>query len=105
MADSNVIILAAGTTDSVVTQTINVKSVPVRVSLFGTVGSDTADLQVLSTNSPQEWDDVYDSDGQVQLSATRPQVEITGSGQYRLNIATRTGSWGASASLYDTTGY
>lgn len=93
-------ILESGTTDSVQSSTVNVKSQPVGIHIFGTLGSDTADLQVQA--SDDTWSDVYDADGQVVLSSTRPQVLIEMPGKYRLNVGTRTGAWGADASPYDT---
>lgn len=96
---SNINILASGTSDSVQSATVSVEATPITISLFGTLGSDTADLQRKA--SDDSWMDVFDGDGQVILSATRPQVEITGVGEYRLDVTTRTGSWGADASPFD----
>lgn len=98
MADQ-INILASGTTDSVTTEEVAVGSEPVMLMAFGALGSDTGDLQV--KQSDDTWSDVYDADGQVQLSATRPQWLVTGPGTYRVSVTTRTSSWGIDASPFD----
>jgi hypothetical protein len=92
-------VLASGTTDSVQSDDFAVGVTPVMVFAFGTLGSDTGDLQVRQSDGT--YSDVYDTDGQVQLSATRPQVLINAPGTYRVDVTTRTGSWGIDCSPFD----
>jgi len=100
MADQ-INILASGTSSSpaAVTLEVAVGAEPVMIHAFGSLGSDTGDLQV--KQSDDTWSDVYDTNGQVQISATRPQVLIEGPGTYRVVVATRTSAWGIDASPYD----
>lgn len=56
-------------------------------------GADTADLKI--QNPDGTYDDVYDDNGQVILSASRPQAKIVGAGVYRLEFAARTAAIGA----------
>ena len=66
---------------------------PRTVAAFGTLGSDTGDLE-LQASDGSTWMDVYDTNGQVQLSATRPQVTIQGPGIYRVVFSARAAAIG-----------
>lgn len=56
-------------------------------------GSDEGDLKIL--NPDGTYDDVYDDNGQVVLSASRPQAKVVGAGTYRLEFSARTAAIGA----------
>lgn len=100
MADQiNILASATSSSPIALTAEIAVGPEPVMVMAFGTIGSDTGDLQV--KQSDDTWSDVYDADGQVQLSASRPQWLITAPGTYRVAIQTRTAAWGVDASPFD----
>jgi hypothetical protein len=99
MAVPTINILESGTTDSVTTAEVDVGPTYVGLIAFGTLGSDTGDVQVKA--SDDSWVDVYDSDGQVQLSASRPQVVLQMPGVYRVSVTTRTSAWGIDATPYD----
>lgn len=99
MAVATINVLASGTTDSVTTDEVDVGPTYVGFIAFGTLGSDTGDVQIKASDG--SWVDVYDSNGQVQLSATRPQVVMTMPGVYRVSVATRTSAWGIDATPYD----
>lgn len=47
-----------------------------------TTGSEFADLQ--RKNAAGNWSDVYDSAGQVRLSAARTEITIVAGGEYRI---------------------
>ena len=85
-------ILASGT-GAGTSNEFEVGSKPRMVMCFGTLGSDTGDLEVQASDG-STWTDVYDTDGQVQLSATRPQIVIQGPGIYRVVYSARAAAIG-----------
>lgn len=90
------VILAPGTTDSVQSKDILIeKERPKLVCLYpyANLGSDTADLEVKAPDDT--WVQCTDDNGDIILSATRTTEVIVGPGTYRLNVTTRTASWGA----------
>jgi type 1 fimbria pilin len=87
------VILESGT-GAAASSEFHVLAQSVRLQIYGTFGSDTADLQIKSPSG--SWTDVYDSNGQVVLSAVRPQVLVEGAGTYRLDYNARTAAQGAS---------
>ena len=80
----------AGTSDP-----IFVSRTPVAVCAFGTLGSDTGALERLASDG--SWAAVFDGGEAVALSATKPQVEITGAGTYRVVFEARTAAIGVDA--------
>lgn len=68
------------------------------VQIYGSsLGDVEADLQI---ETPIGWNDVYDDNGQVVLTATRPQEVVYGPGTFRLNFTVRTESVGACMTDY-----
>ena len=90
---SDRVVLALGT-GAAQSADFHVLTQPVRLQIYGTFGADTADLQIKDPEG--DYVDVYDSNGQVVMSATRPQVLIDGPGTYRLDYNARTAAQGAS---------
>ena len=91
-------ILASGTTDSVQSISFVVRSSPVAVTTFGTLGSDTGALESLASSGA--WVAIHDENGAVLVSATRPQLQISLPGVYRINVTTRTAAWGIDVTPY-----
>lgn len=88
-----VIILAPGTTDSVNTAPFKVRrNEEVTISLYGTLGTDTGTLK--RQDPAGTWVTCTDDNGDIVLSATRTMEVIVGLGTYRVEVGTRTGSWG-----------
>jgi len=85
-------ILASGT-GAGTSNEFTVGSEPRTVAAFGTLGSDTGDLEMQASDGTT-WTAVYDTNGQVQLSATRPQVMIEGPGVYRVDFSARASAIG-----------
>jgi len=73
--------------------TVGASSVRLCIYPQANFGADTADLTIKGSDGT--FVDVYDSNGQVVLSATRPQVFIDGPGVYVLEANARTSAWGA----------
>jgi hypothetical protein len=89
------IILAPGTTDSVQTDVFKVRrGEEVTIMLYpeANLGADTGTLQKLDPAGT--WVNCTDDNGDITLSTDRTMEVVVGLGTYRLNIATRTGSWG-----------
>jgi hypothetical protein len=84
-------ILASGT-GAGTSSSFEVGPEPRMVAAFGTLGSDTGDLEVQDTGGG--WSDVYDTNGQVQLAAARPQILITAPGTYRVSYSARAAAIG-----------
>lgn len=93
----DIIILAPGTTDSVTSAVFEVEvGEEVVITLYGTTSADTAELQ--RRDPAGTWVQTTDDNGDIDLSITRAVEVIVAPGAYRLNVPTRTGSWGAAIS-------
>jgi len=100
MRDPNtIIILAPGTTDSVNTAPFKVKpgqEVTLMLYPMANLGADTG---VLKKKAPDDtWVSCTDDNGIITLSSTRTMEVIVGLGDYSVEIATRTLSWGVAIS-------
>lgn len=93
MARKNILPSGTGAATSATFVVKGWTSAPTTISLFGTLGSDEADLEIQASDG--SWDAAFDSGGEIVLSATRPQTAIIGPGVYRLNAAARNAAWGA----------
>ena len=96
MATGQEVILTKGTTDSVNSSTFEIKiGKPKLVCIYpdANLGTDEANLML------QDPDGTYvqctDDNGDIVLSASRTMEVVVGPGIYRLEVATRTASWGA----------
>lgn len=97
MAISTEQTIESATTGTGQSDSFEVLNRPVTVQVFGTLASSTADLQRQA--SDDSWVDVYDDNGKVTLSDTRPQETVWGGGRYRLNWTARPSAVGASVSV------
>lgn len=91
----NLIILAPGTTDSVNSASFDVRrgeEVTVSLYPYANLGADTATLKRWAPDDT--WVTCTDDNGNVILSATRTMEVVVGLGLYRLEVPTRTASWG-----------
>lgn len=92
------ITIAAKATGTGQSSTFDVQRHPVTVQIYpgANLSGATADLQRLDPDGT--YVDVYDENGKVTLSDTRPQEVVYGTGTFRLNFTARASAVGASYS-------